>query len=154
MSYINLYYNDQFGYIIASYTHVRDSIIYTVIDPVIYAGPSTTKHELAKYIEEGLYKSETSELAERNQMGKYKFWQVKNIKSFSVFSKRFQCIEVKKSTDYYTISVMLRCPDGSYTRSKNKEDTYQAPVSADYETIAEIAMNVFGTIPAIQIENN
>ena len=96
MTYIDLYYYNKFGYIIASDVKVKNSIIHTVNEPVIICDLQTTKYELAKYISKALFISEESAPIDISQVGKYKFWHVTNIKSFSAFSKKFKAIEIKK----------------------------------------------------------
>lgn len=146
MVYIDIYYNSKFGYIIASDAKVKNSIIHTVIEPVIVAEPQITKFELTKYIEEAFIKSEFCELVDKSQVGNYKFWHITDVKSFSVFSKRFKALEIKKDGNIYEIIAMVREKNGGYVPSKEENDRIVLELSNDLEVLSEKIIELLNCI--------
>lgn len=142
MVYIDIYYNSKSGYLIASDVKVKNSIIHIVPEPVISLNSQAEKFELANYIDEAFKKSENSELADRSQVGNYRFWEISGIKSFSAFSKKFKAVEIKKEANTYEIVVMIREKNGSYVPSKEKKDHIILDVNNNLELLAEKVMDI------------
>lgn len=138
---ISIYYNKEFGYIIASDTMVKGLPIHTVVEPVITKDPKISKEILGEAIKEGLEKSLHAELVELSKIDEYKYWQVSKIKSFAAFSKKFRNIEITEQGNYYEIEEWKRDTDGSYAAPADDIQQIKVSTNADFAEVAKIVMN-------------
>lgn len=100
-----LYYNSEKGFIIAPETTIKGSIIHTIMNPVMVENADISPEILGERILEGLKKSRESEPVSRSEINNFKFWQVTGIKGFSVFSKKFKCIDISEENENFCIKI-------------------------------------------------
>lgn len=136
-----LYYNPQWGYIIASDTTIADSIMRVTIEPVNTEKANITAEQLGKAIFAGLEKSRTALPVEREEIKNFKFWQISGIKSFAAFSKKFRCVEVIEQEDAYKLARLKRDSDGSFSWIKNDLETV-LPLDSSEEYMGQLLYNL------------
>ncbi len=136
-----LYYNPQWGYIIAPDTTIADTIMRVTIEPVSTEKVDITAEQLGKAIFAGLEKSRKSVPVEREEIKKFKFWQISGIKSFAAFSKKFRCIEVIEQENGYKLARLKRDSDGSFSWIKNDMATV-LPLDFSEEYMGKLLYNL------------
>ena len=112
---MTLYYNSNFGYILAPETTIKGSIIHTTLNPVMVEKADISIEILGNKIFESLKMSRESEPVNRSDIKDFKFWQVSGVKGFSAFSKKFKCIDITEKNDKLGITKLIRDKDGSYS---------------------------------------
>lgn len=131
-----VYYNPKWGYIIASDTTIKDSVMRVTINPVHTEKIDITEKQLGKAVIIGLEKSRKAMPVERKNIKDFKFWQISGIKGFAAFSKKFKCVEVTEKDKMLKLRRLERESDGSYSWIKN-DNGVELPVSASDECIGQ-----------------
>ena len=126
-SKISVFYNKDFGYIIASETKIVGSIINTVVNPVITLNSQSSNEELGREIISGLKKSEEAKPINSLNEG-FKFWQISGMKSFRTFSQKFQNIKITRNEKNYLINKMKTLDKGGYIKDENNS-SYLYPLT-------------------------
>lgn len=131
---ISIYYSENFGYIIASYTTLKGSVAKVVMNPVNVIEIGTSEEKLGFAIKEALGKSCESSPIDHNEVKDFKFWKIAGIKGFSVFSKKFQCIDLTQKESCYELIELIRENDGSFVEPTNNKPK-QLPLTASEKQI-------------------
>lgn len=139
---VTLYYNEKKGFIIAAETKIKGTGINTQINPVTVLNEGTSNEEVGKQIKENLKKSRNALPVERIKGQSYKFWQITGIKGFSVFSKKFSCIDISEKEDMLEIIRLARGSSGAYFYPKNKNSIVLRSDVSDKE-LGNNIMNLF-----------
>lgn len=139
---VTLYYNEKKGFIIAAETKIKGTGINTQITPVTVLNKGTSNEEVGKQIKENLKKSRNALPVERIKGQSYKFWQITGIKGFSVFSKKFSCIDISEKEDMLEIIRLERGSSGAYFYPKNKNSIVLRSDVSDKE-LGNNIMNLF-----------
>lgn len=139
---VSIYYNPEWGYIIASGTTMKDTIIGVVVDPVDTKKADVSEQELGEAVLAGLEKSRAALPVEREQVEKFHFWHVTGIRNFAAFSKKFQCVEAEEEKKALKLVRLKRESDGSYVRIKN-DAGIEVPVSSLPKRIGQLVCYLF-----------
>ena len=119
---VHIYYNSQWGYIVASSTKLKDSVMNVTMEPVLTEKNDITPSQLGKTVLEGLEKSGKAEPVGREELKGFHFWQISGIKGFAAFSKRFKCVEAAENDN----TVAYQLPSGDFVdRGDGHTDAYQ-----------------------------
>ncbi len=116
---ISVYFSEDFGYILASYTTLKGSVAKVVMNPVDVKENGISEVEIGIAIKKAVQKSCEASPIERNEIKDFKFWQITGVKSFAAFSKKHQCVKIKQKESYYELIACHREKDGSYVEPKN-----------------------------------
>lgn len=120
-----VYFNESHGFIFASETTIKGSIIHVTMNPVIMADAEISYEEIGNFFYKALDKSRMASPVERSEIQNYKFWQSTKIKSFSAFSRVFNCLHVVEKKDIIQLEVLVREKDGSYGYPINNQKKIQ-----------------------------
>lgn len=137
-----VYYNPEWGYIIAADTTIKDSVMRVTINPVHTEKIDITKEQLGKSVFAGLEKSRKAMPVERKDIKDFKFWQITGIKGFATFSKKFKCVEVLEKEKMLKIRRLIRQSDGSYSWIKDDKGI-EIFISESEEHIGQLVYNMF-----------
>lgn len=116
---VAVYYSNNFGYLVASETTIKDSIVHATVNPVRTEKANISAERLGECILNGLKTSQTAIPVELSEAQRFKFWQVTGIKGFSSFSKKFKCIDISSSDNSVSISKLFLAADGGYSYPEN-----------------------------------
>ena len=120
-----VYYNDNYGFIFASETTIKGSIIHVTMDPVIIGNWDLSHEEIGTFFFEALDKSRVALPVERSEIQNYKFWQCAKIKSFTAFSRDFKCLYIVEKEDIIQMKLLAREKNGSYGYPINNQKKAQ-----------------------------
>lgn len=118
-----IYHNKKMGYIITALTRVKGVGINTVINPAVFLSPYISDDELGKNLKDNLVRSRDAMPIEREESKKYKFWQSAGIKSWTAFSKKFECVAIYEKDDKLMLSRLEQSPTGAYLFIKSQAPT-------------------------------
>ena len=105
---ISIYYNSEWGYLVVSDATLYDSVMRVTIPPVMTENNNATEICLGKMALEALKRSRNAMPVMEEEIADFNFWQTLGIKSFSAFSKRFQCVNVEEQeTGYHRYTISL-----------------------------------------------
>lgn len=138
---VHIYYNSQWGYIVASSTKLQDSVMNVTMEPVLTEKNDIMPSQLGKTVLEGLEKSRKAEPVGREELKGFQFWQISGIKGFAAFSKRFKCVEAAENDNVLKVQRMIRDSDGGYIWIKNNPGV-ELPLSTSYEQIGQTVWNL------------
>ena len=116
-----VYYSKNHGFIFASETTVKGSIIHVTMNPVFMANADISYEEIGAFFFNALEKSRIALPVERSEIEKYKFWKCTKITSFSAFSKVFNCLCAVEKEDVIQLETLARAKDGSYRYLANNK---------------------------------
>ena len=111
---MNVYYNSSFGCLVCPKTHMGNTPMQVVIDPVTALDKGFTATMLGEAILSALERSRTALPVPRVDMGAGRFWQVTGIKGFAAFSRKFQCVSIDVRGSVLEIVKLIRDTDGVY----------------------------------------
>lgn len=150
---VSVYFYSKFGYIIASYTTIKDSIIKTVMNPVITKKADVSAQELGETIIESMEKSRKALPVERLEVKDFKFWQISKIKGFSAFSKKFRCLKISEEGNTFEIVEWDRESDGSYGDPTGKKEPCQISSNATATQIGEAVLEYLSENLTIEVDD-
>ena len=116
---VSVYYNPERGYIIASETNIKDSLMDVIMNPVMTEKIDVTVEQLGEAVLTALEKSRKALPAVEEDIKDFKFWQISGIKNFAAFSKKFKCIEVTEKEHRLHLVRLKRDSYGAYEWDKN-----------------------------------
>lgn len=120
---IQIYYNGKKGYIITALTKVKEVGINTVINPAVFLPPYISDDELGKNLRDNLARSKDAMPIEREESKKYKFWQSTGIKSWTAFSKKYECVAIYEEGNKLMLMRLKQSPTGAYSFPKAQDAT-------------------------------
>lgn len=118
---VSVYYNPEWGYIIASETNIKDSLMDVIMNPVMTEKIDVTVEQLGETVLTALEKSRKALPVAEEDIKDFKFWQISGIKNFAVFSKKFKCIEVTEKEHGLHLVRLKRDSYGAYGWDENDE---------------------------------
>lgn len=148
---MNLHYNADFGYIICAETTMENTPMRVVIDPVTVLESKATSAELGEAILESLKQSRTAKPIRREEIGKYRFWHITGIKSFSAFSRKFQCISIVERGHVLEVIKLIRDSDGSYNYP-TEQPPLDLPLDCPAERLGAEVASLFSI--SVDVPNN
>lgn len=116
-----LYYSEKKGFIIAAMARVKGPGFLAKLNPVVVADKDISNVRVGELVRENLERSRNSDLIEREDWKKYRFWDVSGIKSFSAFSKKFLCIDITEKETVLEVTRLYRDTSGAYSYSGNTD---------------------------------
>ena len=117
---MNIYYKADFGCIICPETHMGNTPMRVVIDPVTLLDRGFTTAMLGEAVLRALERSRTAPPVPRADLGAGRFWQITGIKGFAAFSRKFQCVDLRDKGVVLEASRLIREVDGGYVWSKDQ----------------------------------
>ena len=152
MNKVSIYFNKDFGYIIASYTINSLNNFPVVINPVKILNASVSPEELGAEIKDSLNISKEVGAILREKGDTYEFWKKTKYKNFGAFSKNFSTIKISEQNSDYSIEKMKLSKNGGYALAN--EPSIELGNNSSNNFIGTESMNILSNLPASNTSNN
>jgi len=119
----DIFFNEEQGFIIMSYTKIKESGLRVGAEPSIKLPPNATTSELTRNILASLKASENAEPVKGSKFS-YSLVQVAGIRSYTKVSKTHRLISVTKTEEGYALEEFIKKRDRSYVPGLEESIVY------------------------------
>lgn len=139
---MNVYYNSSFGCLVCPETHMGNTPMRVVIEPVTVLDSGSTTAALGEALLDALERSRTAPPVPRVDLGAGRFWQITGIRGYAAFSRKFQCVRIDARGPILEIVKLIRDTDGGYIEPVG-QPPLEIPADAPAAQLGETVLSLF-----------